>query len=386
MRRRIALYFSVAALLAACERVTAPKALQIADETEQKLMQDWNPAVIRQLYDAESMMNPFWPDPERSMIALTKDGETEQLNAAVIERVYVPPDGEGAVLSRRSFVAWLPNASYGILAVTESGDDESDAMANYNSAGDALHPRPQLVAPHANEQDWWLGRSGSVKIEPEETGARCPFGNGGGDADEDISHRVSCDVAKYTVQLDGNLVRRLEAENHLMPEALKRHHRITVAPQRVKGIRFTIRCDTSLNWRSSFQSACSTNNSAFMFWRSDTLFAHSLGVAVAQMKPLPEGQRAGYVYGRTLRTGSEKRPDGPRVIRWTLSYPNGALVEKDSLLDYTGFPDRDEPWLQQCTSRMGYGGRRQCLVEPWGHPKSRSRYDVFVVDVEDASR
>jgi len=150
MRRRIALYFSVAALLAACERVTAPKALQIADETEQKLMQDWNPAVIRQLYDAESMMNPFWPDPERSMIALTKDGETEQLNAAVIERVYVPPDGEGAVLSRRSFVAWLPNASYGILAVTESGDDESDAMANYNSAGDALHPRPQLVAPHAN--------------------------------------------------------------------------------------------------------------------------------------------------------------------------------------------------------------------------------------------
>jgi hypothetical protein len=386
MRPRTVFCVGAAALLAACERVTAPKALQIADDTEQKLMRDWNPAVIRQLYDAESMLNPFWPDSGRSMIALTKDGETEQLNAAVIERVYVPPDGEGAPASRRSFVAWLPNASYGILAATESGAEESGALANYSSANDPLHPGATLVAPHANEQDWWLGRAGTVAIEPKETGSACPFGNGGGDAEEDVSHLVTCDVAMYTVRLDGDLVRRLDAENHLMPETMKRHHRIIVAPQRVKGIRFTIRCATSLNWRSSFQGGCFANNSALMFWRTDTLFARSLNVDVAEMKPLPEGQTAGYVYGRTLRPGSEKRPEGPRVVRWTVSYPNGALVERDSLLDYADFPPRDVPWLQQCTAGMGYGGRRQCLVQPWGHPKSRSPFAVFVVDVEDAGR
>src|ERR1051326_4633471 len=146
MRPRTMFCVGAAAILAACERVTAPKALQIADDTEQKLMRDWNPAVIRQLYDAERMLNPFWPDSGRSMIALTRDGETEQLNAVVIEHVYVPPDGEGAPASRRSFVAWLPNASYGILAATESGAEESGALANYNSANDPLHPRATLVA------------------------------------------------------------------------------------------------------------------------------------------------------------------------------------------------------------------------------------------------
>ena len=387
MRRWTAFALSAALFLAACERVTAPKALQIADETEQRLMQQWNPAVIRQLYDAETMLNPFWPDPERSMIALTKDGETEQLNAVVIDRVYVPPEGEGAPVSRRSFVAWLPNASYGVLATTESNVDESGPIASYYSDYDPLHPRSRLVAPHANQQDWWLGREGTISIEPKETHSRCPFGNGGGDADEDVSHRVTCDVAMYVVQLDGDLVRRSDEENHLIPESMKRHHRIIVAQQRVKGLRFTVRCHpTELIEQSSFQSGCTANNYAFMFWRSDTLFAHSLGVELTNMKPLPEGQKGGYVYGYTLRAGSEKRPDGPRVVRWTVSYPDGALVEKDSLLEYTGFPERDSPWLDQCTSRMGYGGRRQCLVQPWGHPKSRSRYGIFVVDVEDAAR
>ena len=371
-----------------CNRdsVTAPKALEIADDAEQKLWESWNPYVLGQLAQAESNFNPFWPNPDRSTVELLKDGATEQFDAVVIERVFVPPRGHGAPVSRRSFIAWLPNASYGVLAVTETNADQHRAIGNYETENDLLNPRPFLVAPHASEADWWMGQVGKVDIEPHETGRECPFGNGGGDAQADTSGRVTCDVATYTVHLEGELVRRLDLKNTLIPEAMKQRHHILIAPQRVKGIRFTVHCpakDPPLSWYSSTWYATTCHGPAFIFWRSNSQFSRSLDVDVTQMQRL--SKVVPFVFGRTLREGSDKWPSTAPVLRYTVSYPDGTVMERDSTLDFYSVPD-DQPWLGQCANGMGYGGRRQCLAEQIGHPKKRSRYGVFVVDVESVAR
>jgi hypothetical protein len=309
--------------------------MEIADNTEQKLWKEWNRAVLGQIAMAENDFNPGWPDSARSMVLVSKDDEAEQFNALVIDRVFVPPKGFGEPVSRRSFIAWLPNASYGVLAITESSDHTVGTFANYDRLreNDELHPRTLLVAPHARTEDWWLGREGRVVIEPLESSTTCPFGNGGG---ADSTGLLTCDVVTYTVQLEGELVRRLDARNSLIPEALKQRHRLAVPSQRVRGIRFTIHCHpTEIVWQSPYQLGC-TN--PFIFWRNNALFARSLGVDISQMKRLNhvDNERE---YGRTVQAGSDRQPDGPRTVRWKLYDTDGTLVDQDTRLDYTPSPE-----------------------------------------------
>ena len=390
MRRRIALPLSAVIFLAACERVTAPKALQIADETEQKLSKQWNAAVLGQIAMAENDFNYGWPDSARSMVLVSKDDDVEQLNAVVIDRVFVPPKGFGEPVSRRSFIAWLPSASYGVLAVTETADHSAGTFADYDKPRerDELRPRSLLVAPHARSEDWWLGREGRLIIEPLESSTTCPFGNGGGDVVTDSAGLLTCDVVTYTVQLEGELVRRLDAQNPLILEAMKPRHRIAVPSQRVRGIRFTIRCHpTEIVWQSPYQLGC-TN--PFIFWRNNALFARALGVDISQMKPLDQ-TGMGRVYGRTVQSEHDKQSDGPRTVRWKLFDPDGTLVDQDTRIDYTPSPEfkptNDQSWLQfelqRCASGLAYGDRRQCLIDQGGHSRRRSNYGLFVLDIED---
>jgi hypothetical protein len=89
-------------------------------------------------------------------------------------------------------------------------------------------------------------------------------------------------------------------------------------------------------------------------------------------------------YGRDVREGSETRPAGSRVLRWTISYPDGSVLERDSTIDYPARPI-DRPWLDDCARGVKYGGRRQCLV-PEGGLATKSVYGVLVLDMEDAGR
>jgi hypothetical protein len=91
-------------------------------------------------------------------------------------------------------------------------------------------------------------------------------------------------MTTYDVQLVGELVRRVDAQNSLLPEAMKQRHNILVARQRVKGIRFTVRCPDALlsalgtTW---YGISCSK---PLVFWRSNALSSRSLGVDVRQME------------------------------------------------------------------------------------------------------
>ena len=384
MRCRSILHPLAAVCVTACNRdVTAPRALEIADAAEQQLSQNWNSAVLGQLYSAENFFNIGWPNPDSTTIWLSKDGATDQLTATVIERVYVPPKGEGMPISRRSLVAWRHDANYGLVAVTETHADESGRFGEHGFDSDFLNPRPWFVAPSAQKEDWWLGRIGKVRIEPQKTGDTCPFGNGG-DTEEERSGRVTCNVATYVVELEGELLRQHDIDNGLLPEALKPRHHITVTTQRVNGIRFTVRCHPA-DLVTGTQIYLGCTESPLRFWRSNELFTASLGVDVKQMKRLGDRLNPLPVYGRTLIQGNEKSPGGSRLVRYTESYPDGTVIERGSADVALNLP-ADETWLEQCARGMGYGGRRQCLVVPFGHPKMQSRYGVFVVDMEEVAR
>jgi hypothetical protein len=143
-------------------------------------------------------------------------------------------------------------------------------------------------------------------------------------------------------------------------------------------------------WQSPYQLGC-TN--PFIFWRNNALFARSLGVDISQMKRLNhvDNERE---YGRTVQAGSDRQPDGPRTVRWKLYDTDGTLVDQDTRLDYTPSPEfkptNDQSWLhyklQWCADGLGYGGRRQCLIDQGGHSRRRSNYGVFVLDIEEAAR
>ena len=386
MRCRSLSCFLLALASTACDRVTAPRALQIADEAEHGLWQNWTPNSLGAALSEMSVINVWMASGDRSGMIVSLDGGTDSIGAVVVERVYLPPDGHGIPFASRSLVAFPQSTSFGILALTENNADGRRVLDN-NESTDDLNPHPALTVARAREEDWWIPRSGHVVIEPVETGAACPLALEGGDVAADSAGRVTCRLATFNVQLGGEFVRRLDAQNSLIPEALKQHHRLAVAAQRVKGIRFTVRCPKDAMdalGKSWYGLTCFA---PFRFWRSSSLFARSLDVDITQMQPqttVGSSQR----YYRTLRAGSALAIGGSHMVRWTMSYPDGGLIARDSTTSLPELSTSAYPyWLvQDCARGMLPGERRQCLADLGFDPKNQLRYRVAVLDVEDVAR
>lgn len=203
-------------------------------------------------------------------------------------------------------------------------------------------------------------------------------GYGRGDTEEG---RVSCNLATYDVQLEGEFVRRKDADNALLPEAMKPRHHLSVPPQHVNGIRFTIHCPdkdlASMLGKTWYGLQCVDG---IAFWRSNDLFARSLDVDVRQMEPMSQ-----MTYIRTLRQGIDKYPsDNHGLVRYTLSNPDGSTVAHDTLsLDAQHTSFAYDQWLSEgCTQGLKYGERRQCLVSLGFFPKGPSHLLMGVVDLE----
>lgn len=384
MRRRTP-FCLLALSLSACERVTAPQALVAVDKVEETLWRDWTPDAIQSAN--EGNFYGVWKSlGDSSSIVVVNNGATDRLHAAVIERVFIPPPGGGAPFSRRSLVAWSEHVSYGLLAVTQTSPSEHSTITSQVD-DDPLRPRPVLVAPRARNEDWWIPGSGTLTIDRQPTTSQCPFANGHDEVGKpEIPTMLTCEVGTYIVEANGDLVRRFDAENKLVPDQFKQHHQIVVGPQQVQGIRFIVHCpdrDPMSMSRYSDRYLTGCGNYPFPFWRSNDLFAPSLGVDIAQMKCEKNWQPM--ICGHTLRAGRFPRPDGPRMVRWTLSYPDGTVKERGA--DTALFADEDHVWLAECSAYdVFFGGRRQCLIPEMTVPKWRSRYRMLVLDMEEGSR
>ncbi len=384
MRRHVT--FSVLALaLAACDRVSTPRALEVADKVEEGLWSDWTAYAIQSAGEG-NFYNVWKRLGDGGTIWVENNGATDQLHAAVIERVFIPPAGDGAPVSRRSLVAWTENLSYGLLAVTQTSPNEHGSISSQLD-DDPLGPRPVLVAPRTHFEDWWIPGSGTVTIDPMPTAPEpCPFADG---RDEITGAArpflLTCEVGVYLVEAHGDLVRRLDPDDKRMPDPFPRHQ-IIVARQQVKGIRFIVHCpvgDPNTMTPNADRYTLTCGNYPFPFWRSNGQFASSLGVDVAQMKCEKNWQPM--ICGRTLRTGTSTRPAGPRMIRWTLSYPDGRVKERGA--DSALMADADHTFLVMCSAYdVFYGGRRQCLVPETAISRWHSRYGMLVLDIEEGPR
>lgn len=122
----------------------------------------------------------------------------------------------------------------------------------------------------------------------------------------------------------------------------------------------------------------------FPFWRSNDLFARSLEVDVTQMEEVSQ-----MVHVRTLREGSERHPsDNFGFVRYTLSYPDGSVVARDTLsLNAQHLSFVYDQWLSSdCIRGLKYLERRQCLVSLGYFPKGPGRLLMGVVDLESIAK
>ena len=199
MRRHARIYLFAAALTA-CDRVSTPKALEVADRVEESLWSDWTAYAI-QTANEGNFYNVWKRLGGGGTISVVNNGATDQLYAAVIEREFIPPPGGGAPVSRRSLVAWTDNLSYGLLAVTQTSPNEHGSITSQID-DDPLGPRPVLVAPRTHFEDWWIPGSGTVTIDRMTTPAeRCPFADG----HDEVSGApkvvmLTCEVGVYLVR------------------------------------------------------------------------------------------------------------------------------------------------------------------------------------------
>src|SRR4051812_4410522 len=239
--RRHAPLFLFALAITACDRVSTPKALEVADTMEEGLWRDWTSYAIQSAGEG-NFYNVWKRLGYGGTISVVNNGATDQLHAAVIERVFIPPPGGGATVSRRSLVAWTESMSYGVLAVTQTSPNEHGSITSQID-DDPLGPRPVLVSPRGHFEEWWIPGSGTVTIDRMTTPAeQCPFADGHDEVSKtSVPVMLTCDVGVYLVQAGGDLVRRLDPKDKRMPDPFPRHQLI-VAPQQVKGIRFIVHC------------------------------------------------------------------------------------------------------------------------------------------------
>lgn len=213
------LYILPGLVLTACERVTAPKALEIADKLEENLSRHWTPGLIISTFGDTGPLDAWFSSRDRSTIFVGMDGPMEQMGAIVLERMYFPPSGYGAPFSRRSLLAFPLNADYGILARTETNASEGKGLNGFDKwdKPDDLNPQAYLAVSNKRQEDWWTPRSGNVVVEPVETGTKCPLELDQGNTEQG---RVSCDLVTYDVHLQWEFVRRGDAASSLL-ESIK---------------------------------------------------------------------------------------------------------------------------------------------------------------------
>lgn len=386
--------------VAACERVTAPEALKVADRIEAEVAQgrfdnfhkllmfgaDVGPVPFGQ----RARGAPFVPVTQTASLFVERDGGTEPVNAFVIERVYVPYDDAGTPVRRRTLVVWPDSFEYSLVARTENGARSIDRNGFYPEMGsDHLHPASGVRLARPRDEDSWIGRSGSISIEPAGADSACPqFSTAPG---AEPAERVDCHATTFSVRVDAELDRAGDTTLARLT-GIPTVHRFRVVEQRVPGLRFTVHCAKldfkTLDWsKVDINSPCNSHPEAF--WRNDTLFAPRLGVHIADFTHI--GPPGSSIIARTIERGQPAAPGTiPRgYLRWTAYMPNGKLVVSDSasiahLSSRDAMPvdslARTDPFNSLET--LDPGGIREYLAPAWIYVPGSGQLGMVVVRVE----
>jgi hypothetical protein len=360
---------TLALLVAACERVTAPKALEIVDNLERKLESGGLMSIQNYLEMTQNAGVSLFDFHGRSLLGVMRDGSMEQLNAVVVERVYLPPDSGGTAIVRRTLFAWPDSAQFAIVALSELHPGDV-GTSQYFDPNERLSPPAVLTVHFPKKEDLWIPRSGVVDIAAVAPEGSCPLRVT--QYDYPRPDPISCELASFAVQIHGDLVREADTHSALLASLVKRHQ-VLITSQRVHGVRFTVDCSKAKPIEKGGTLRCFDN---LGFWRADSLFAKSLGVDVSRTKNKPGTS----LYYRQIRPGHGTSADGDWVLRWTVSAPNGRTIVRDSITHQRVLPQL--PPYDFLLWETGVGGRRQYILAADEILPSAKPTEIVVVDVE----
>lgn len=364
---------TLALLVAGCERVTAPKALEIVDTLERKLEAGGLMSIQSFLEHTNNPGVSLFDFHGRSLLGVMRDGSMEQLNALVVERVYLPADSVGAPKVRRTLFAWPDSADFAIVAMSELHPGDV-GTSQYFDPNERLSPPAVLTVHFQKKEDIWIPRSGVVDIRAGASEGSCPLRVTQYDYRPDP---ISCELVSFPVEVRGELVRERDTQTALIA-ALVPRHQIVVTSQRVHGVRFTVDCSKA---KPPFKGGSLSCVSDLSFWRDNSLFARSLGVDVRKIKNKPGSD----LHFRQIRPGHGSNPTGDWMIRWTASAPDGRTLLRDSVGPSRALP-LPLPWYDFLLWETGAGGKRQYLLPAADMFPSAKPSEIVVLDVEWVTR
>ena len=306
--------------LAACERVTAPEALRAAE----KLENDVAEARFTEFYRFLNLAAEGTPSTQGSPaepLLVIRDGTQETLTGVVIERVYIATGGVGQPVRRRTLLVWPDSAEFGIVARTENDARGVDGSETWDE--DYLHPKSHVRLARKRREDSWIGRDGSIRIEPVADEAECPPMISAPTGERPTGHRVTCHAVAFRVNMDVALDRVGDTAVAKLT-GIPVRHRLYIPEQQIAGIRFTIQCvEQKGDFLPSAHEPCDAHREAF--WRHDSLYAEPLGVRMADYRDTDYPH-----FERILSKGKPNATYGSSW-RWSVWQPDGQLVVRDSV-------------------------------------------------------
>lgn len=400
MQTRAVLLVAACLGVAACERPTAPQARDVALQVEKELARGNLDAYWGKIAIMPNMASMFGIRPtlrDGVGLAISRDGLTETVNAIIVENVFVPPEGMGKPLVRRTLAAWPESRLYAMSVIAERHPSElsTDSTSGYYER--LLGPSPRAFArlqfPDVTHR--WVPQSGTVHIGDPVVERPCETQlprhlHGMAHAPDD----VSCEIALFEVRLDGVFTRAADMARPLWRVTAPRHE-LTVATQRLPGVRFVTRCpEAPRDWHMPPASGHPCWNWGTMHhWRDNELFAQRLGVdvtAMSEASPVTGGR----FYGRVIPLDS-KTPRGP-YVQWTLHRPDGVQALSGSFpLEYPGdrahFPEPEDHARDLVRAYMTAMcgsltcGRVQAIVPAYAFDSRTSLYAMLVLHAEPSA-
>ena len=286
------------ALLAACEHPTAPQTRSNVETAEAKMvsgdymqLQSGISSLFEQAsyYAAPAGGGRYVPSDWTPVI---RNGLHEAYRTTLVERVYVPPRGTGALTySRFSVLAWTPADERGVarkLVVMFAGDSLSHvtppAKASIAGFADTRGKPGYVLTADAADRRAWYGTDGDILIRTGPRTDDCPYDGMKRHASAivelqmDSTGGLLCETRRYDVRMAAFIERGDPARRDIVSRIRPIRETLRMSESTIPGVRIVTRCTAKLDLTAT---GCFDY---WSFWRSSAQFDSTLGVDLDRMR------------------------------------------------------------------------------------------------------
>jgi hypothetical protein len=221
-----------------------------------------------------------------------RNGAHEPYHATVVERVYVPPEGSGALpYSRFTVLAWTTADERGIarrLVVMFAGDSLSHVTpptaASISGFADVQRKPGYVLTADGLDRRAWYGVEGEIFIRPRPRTGDCPYEGMKRHASAivelqmDSTAGLLCETRAYDAKMAAFIERGDPAQRDIMSRIRPIRETLRLPESTIPGVRIVTRCTAKLD------PAAMGCWDYWSFWRSGAQFDESLAVDLSQMR------------------------------------------------------------------------------------------------------